>query len=110
MLRVKEKEKPGRYGVRKPAAGLAKIGTITFNPAAYELMGEPQYLEMTYGDGTLWFRPTTDPGQHEVKVNRTGVQYRINSRRFIREYAIPPSNGSPYEIEQNGEWFCMKVA
>ncbi len=103
-----ERVKPGRYGTRTPAVGLAKIGTLTFNRSAYELMGDPQYIEMFY-DGKLWFKPTNDPGQHEVKVNRSGLQYRINSRRFIREYNIPPSNGNPYQIEQSGEWFYVDV-
>ena len=101
---------PGRYGTRTPGVGIAKIGTITFNPAAYEMMGDPKYLEMfhEYEGNRLFFKPTNDPGQHEVKVNRSGVQYRINSRKFIREYNIPPSDGKPYELEQMGEYYYME--
>jgi hypothetical protein len=110
---IKEKTS-GRFGTRKASVGLAKIGTITFNPAAYELMGKPERIRLWFDmddilGRRIWIEPTDDPNALEVKVNRSGLQYRINSRKLVRGWDIPPSSGKPYELVQTGNYFFVDV-
>lgn len=88
--------KSGNFGQRPPGIGIAKIGNITLNPAAYDIMGKPEYVHLEYKDK---LRIIPKAGQYKVKINREGRQFRLNARTFVREHGLAPSNGKAYNAE-----------
>ncbi len=99
--------KGGNFGQRPPGVGIAKVGNITLNPKAYELLGNPSYVHLEF-DGKLRIIPGA--GQYAVKVNREGKQYRINSRLFVKEHQLQPSNGKAYPAEMQRGVMVIDVA
>ncbi len=89
-------------GHRPPAVGVSKIGTITLNPSAYIALGNPRAVDLHKTGNQLIISPKAE-GQFEVKNNRTGVQYRLNCRSFVRDHNIQSSDGRPYRVIVEGD-------
>lgn len=96
-IKVSEMRARKPSGHRPPAVGVAKIGTITLNPSAYEVMGKPSAVTLEKV-GTRLFIVPDDEGAYPVKNNRTGLQYRLNCRSFVRDHNIQSSDGKPYRV------------
>ncbi len=92
-----------------PFVTVHKRGNISFNRSAFELLGEPEALELLFSkpDRIIGLKaaPPGEPYAFAVKAapgrnpGSRPSSYRVNCRSFVRHYGIDHSVSRRYEAE-----------
>lgn len=103
----------GNRGPRPAAVGIAKQGVFTINPAAYELLDNPSFVELLFDkvNKRVGIRTVEKPSDitFDVRAFPNGLQHRINARRFTKHYGIQPSKGKPFKVEKVGDVVTFNI-
>lgn len=103
----------GNRGQRPAAVGIAKQGVFTINPAAYELLDKPSFVELLFDkvNKKVGIKAVEKPSNtaFDIRPFPNGLQHRINARRFTRHYGIKPSQGKPFKVEKVGDIISFDV-
>lgn len=86
---------------------IQKRGVISFNRAAFSLLGEPKAVELLYDRERrlVGLRPTDAKVRHahRVRTNTKSTTYLVSGLSFVSHYDIPCEVGHRWEAQMESD-------
>jgi hypothetical protein len=100
---------------KKPAVTIQRKGVMSFNQAAYDLIGAPKAVELLYDRteriiGVRAVDPDT-PHAYEPRgaVNKDNGPYLVSGTAFVNHYGIDTTTSRRYPVSLQGDVLCIDL-